>query len=86
MGYFLVVGGFSYTFYRLMKNKFKNDKKKLQDVAKIAFSTTSSFGASLVGAFVGTALIPIPILGLFIGSVVGGFVGGLTGDVLLKYF
>ena len=39
------------------------------------------FIGGIEGAIVGTPLIPIPILGTFIGAVVGAFAGAMVGEV-----
>ena len=82
IGYVLVTGGFSMTFYKIMKSDFKNGKKKLQDIGSILLGSTTSIGTGFIGGLVGSAFIPIPVLGFFLGGLVGGFVGGITSNAL----
>lgn len=85
LGYFLIVGGFSLSFYNILQNKTKSSKKKLKDIGHMFLGTSSSVGSGIVGGFVGAAFIPIPVLGVFIGSMIGGFIGGLSGNAFMKY-
>lgn len=84
-GYFLILGGFSLSFYNIFQNKVKSTKKKWRDVFNMMLGASSSFGSGIVGGFIGSAFIPIPVLGLFIGSLVGGLVGGVTGNAFTKF-
>jgi hypothetical protein len=86
MGYFLVAGGFTYSFYRVLRSKFKTTSKKMRDLGRMAIDTGTSLGASIIGGIVGEVVIPIPFLGMFLGSVVGGFLGNLGKDALVKHF
>lgn len=85
LGYFLIVGGFSISFYSILQNKTKSSKRKLKDIGHMLLGTSSSVGSGIVGGFVGAAFIPIPVLGVFIGSMIGGLVGGLSGNAFMKY-
>mgnify|MGYP000843964081 FL=1 len=84
-GYFLILGGFSLSFYNIFQNPIKSKKKKLRDVGNMLLGTTSSIGSGIVGGIFGSAFIPIPVLGLFIGSLVGGLVGGVTGNAFTSF-
>jgi hypothetical protein len=37
--------------------------------------SATAIGSGIIGASVGQALIPVPVLGALIGGLVGGFVG-----------
>lgn len=84
-GYFLILGGFSLSFYNIFQNPVKSKKKKFRDVMNMLLGTTSSIGSGVIGGFFGSAFIPIPVLGLFIGSLVGGLVGGVTGNAFTNF-
>jgi hypothetical protein len=85
LGYFLIFGGFSLSFYSIFQNPVKSKRKKFKDIISVLLSTTSSVGSGVIGGFFGSAFIPIPVLGLFIGSLVGGLVGGMTGNAFTKF-
>lgn len=80
----MVAGGFSYSFYRVLRSKFKTTSEKFRNLGKMVLNTGTNIGAGVIGGIVGEILIPIPILGMFVGSVVGGFLGNLGSDVLMK--
>lgn len=84
IGYVLVTGGFSLTFYQILKNNFKNDKRKLQDLGTMLLGSTTSLGTGFIGGLIGSAFIPIPVLGFFLGGLVGGFIGGVTSNAIMK--
>lgn len=84
IGYILVTGGFSLTFYNLLKNDFKNDQRKIEDLGAMILGSTTSIGTGFIGGLIGSAFIPIPILGFFLGGLVGGFVGGVTSNAIEK--
>jgi uncharacterized membrane protein len=85
LGYFLILGGFSLSFYSIIQNPVKSKRKKFKDVVSMLLGTTSSVGSGVIGGLFGSAFIPIPVLGLFIGSLVGGLVGGMTGNAFTKF-
>lgn len=85
LGYFLIVGGFSLSFYTILQNKTKSSKKKLKDIGHMFLGTSSSVGSGIIGGFVGAAFIPIPVLGVFIGSLIGGFIGGVSSNAFMSY-
>lgn len=39
--------------------------------------SATALGTGLLGATIGQSLIPVPVLGAFIGGLVGGFIGEL---------
>lgn len=73
LGKLLIVGGFSYTLYNILTNDYKNNQQKLSDIGKITIKTSASLGGGLIGAAIGQALIPIPLVGMFVGGAIGGF-------------
>jgi hypothetical protein len=75
VGYLFVTGGYTYSFYAIFTNKYSTFGKKFQQVGNMTIDTASSLGSGILGAFVGQSLIPVPVLGAFIGGVVGGFIG-----------
>jgi hypothetical protein len=82
IGIMFATGGYSYTLYSIFSNKIVNKKKKMQQVGFITVDMLSSFGTGMLGAVVGQSVIPIPILGAFIGGMVGGFIGELGAKVI----
>jgi phage tail tape-measure protein len=42
-------------------------------------NTTTTVGTSILGAITGQMLIPIPVLGALIGSIIGGYIGDKGG-------
>ena len=75
LGYIFVAGGFTYSFYYIFTNKVSDNKRKFEDIGKITIDTASTIGSGFLGAIVGQSLIPVPVLGAFIGGVVGSLVG-----------
>jgi hypothetical protein len=75
LGYFVVAGGFTYSFYRTLKNKATSSSKKMHEMGGATITAVGSIGSIVGGIFLGQALIPIPLLGAFVGGVVGGFCG-----------
>ena len=75
LSYIFIAGGFSYSFYYVFSNKKNNLKRKFEQVGNIGIDTVSSLGSGMLGAFIGQSLIPVPILGAFIGGLVGGLLG-----------
>lgn len=75
-------GGYTYTLYSIFSNKIVNKKKKIQQVGVITMDMLSSLGTGLLGAVVGQSVIPIPIVGAFIGGMVGGFIGEIGAKVI----
>jgi len=75
LGYLFISGGFTYSFYYILSNKYANKFKKLRDLGNMAITTTSSVSSGLIGAMVGQTFIPVPVVGAFVGGVIGGFLG-----------
>lgn len=75
IGFLIVAGSFSKAFYTIFSNKFSTDSKKLSELTGFVIKTGATVGTSIVGALVGQALIPIPIVGALVGTVVGGLIG-----------
>ncbi len=75
MGYFLIAGSFTYSFYSILKNDMTTGKRKAQDLGGMALTATTSVGTSIIGGIIGQTLIPIPVFGALVGSVIGGFIG-----------
>jgi hypothetical protein len=75
IGYIFATGGYTYSFYYIFSNKNSTKKKKFQDLSTITIDTASTLGSGLIGAAIGQSLIPIPILGAFVGGVIGGLIG-----------
>lgn len=82
VGYMIFAGTFSASFYRIFSNRFSTEKKKLQELGGFMLSTSTTVGSSLLGAITGQMLIPIPVVGALIGSVVGGLIGEKGGRQL----
>ena len=85
VGKLLIVGGFSFSLYKIITNDFKSRSHKLKDTGKIAIKTTTNLGGGVMGAVIGQALIPIPYLGLFVGGMVGGFLANLGSKKIMNY-
>lgn len=75
LGYIFVTGGFTYTFYSIFTNDYTNSSKKLKQLGNVTMGSASSAGSGFIGATIGQSLIPVPVLGAFIGALVGGFIG-----------
>lgn len=61
------------TINDLYQNKLLKNDKKVKMLVDIFARTGTNIGVTIGSAIVGQALIPIPILGGFIGGVIGGF-------------
>jgi len=57
----------------LTRNKLIKKRRKLKLVSTVVVKTGTTVGISMGTAAIGQALIPVPILGSFIGGVIGGF-------------
>jgi hypothetical protein len=75
IGYLFVTGGYTYSFYAIFSNRYSTFNKKFREIKNMTIDTVSSVGSGIIGAFVGQSLIPVPVLGAFIGGVVGGLIG-----------
>jgi hypothetical protein len=75
LGYVFVTGGFTYTFYYIFSNKYANTDKKMREIRNITIGSATSVSSGIIGAMIGQTLIPVPMLGAFIGGLVGGFLG-----------
>ena len=75
LGFFLAAGTFAFEFYRIFSNHYSTDSKKLAELTGFLIKTGATIGSSLIGAMVGQTLIPIPVLGALLGTVVGGMIG-----------
>jgi hypothetical protein len=75
IGYLFVTGGYTYSFYSIFSNKYSTFHKKFQEMGNLTIDTASSLGSGILGAFIGQSLIPVPIVGAFVGGLVGGFIG-----------
>ena len=80
----MITGGYSLTFYQLYNNDVIDNELKLKQIGLMTLDMGTKVGASLLGAVVGQTLIPIPIVGAFIGSVFGGFVGSVGATTLVE--
>jgi hypothetical protein len=75
LGYFLIVGSLTYSFYGVMRNKLNSTDKKMKDFGSLAIVASTSIGTSIAGGIIGQLLIPVPVLGALIGTAIGGFLG-----------
>lgn len=75
LSYFIVAGGFTYSFYMACSNKATSSSMKMDQVGIATMTAVGSVGSTLGGILLGQAIIPVPFLGAFIGGVVGGFFG-----------
>jgi hypothetical protein len=82
IGIMFATGGYTYTIYSILNNKIVNKKKKIQQVGFITVDMLSSLGTGLIGAVVGQSVIPVPIVGAFIGGMVGGFIGEIGAKLI----
>jgi|JI10StandDraft_1071094.scaffolds.fasta_scaffold25825_2 hypothetical protein len=83
LSYFMIAGGFTYTFYHTWNNKTTSNRKKVRQVGKVTVTAVGSVGSAVAGSMLGQALIPVPFLGAFVGGVIGGFLGQ-TGTKLMN--
>ena len=51
----------------------------------MAICTTTTAGSTVAGALIGQSMIPIPVVGALIGSVVGGYFGDKGGKKISNY-
>lgn len=75
VGFLMAAGAFTKAFYRIFSNKFSTDSKKIAEITGFVVKTGATIGSSVFGAFLGQALIPVPVVGALVGTVVGGLVG-----------
>jgi len=75
VGFFLAAGTFAKEFYRIFSNHFSTDSKKFAEVTGFLIKTGATVGSSLLGGLVGQILIPIPVVGALLGTVIGGMLG-----------
>lgn len=75
VGFLMAAGSFGRAFYQIFSNKFSTDSKKLAQITGFTIKTGATIGTSILGAFVGQALIPVPVVGALVGTVVGGLLG-----------
>ena len=75
VGFLMAAGSFTKAFYRIFSNRFSTDSKKLTELTGFVIKAGATIGSSIVGGFLGQALIPIPVVGALVGTVVGGLVG-----------
>ena len=71
----MAAGSFTHAFYRIFSNRFSTDGKKIAELGGFVVKAGATIGSSIVGAFVGQALIPVPVVGALFGTVVGGLLG-----------
>ncbi|KRX05275.1 hypothetical protein PPERSA_00576 [Pseudocohnilembus persalinus] len=83
-GPILLLGGMGWTSLKLYNNKCANGKTKLQQASKLVLNTGTAIGGSISGAFIGQAVIPVPILGALVGGVIGGFMGTQASSMLIQ--
>ena len=81
----MIVGGFSYSLYHILTCDYKNNKHRLEDFGKITIKTSASIGGGLIGATVGQMLIPIPVVGMFVGGVIGGFLSAFGSNKAFEF-
>ena len=75
IGFFIAAGTFAVEFYRIFSNHYSTDTKKLAELTGFLIKTGTTIGSSIIGAMVGQTLIPIPVVGALLGTVVGGMIG-----------
>jgi hypothetical protein len=86
LGYLLIVGSLSYSFYGVMRNKLNSTDKKMKDFGSLAIVASTSIGTSIAGGLIGQLLIPVPVLGALIGTAIGGFLGERGSRKLIDSF
>lgn len=82
--YFIIAGGFTYSFYYTFHNKTTSTKKKLKQLGKTSVTAVGSVGSAVAGMMLGQTLIPVPFLGAFVGGVIGGFLGATGTNLMTK--
>jgi hypothetical protein len=75
VGFLIAAGSFTRAFYKIFSNHFSTGSKKLSEITGFVVKTGATVGSSIVGALIGQTLIPIPIFGALVGTVVGGLLG-----------
>jgi uncharacterized membrane protein len=71
----IFAGTFSYNFYNIFSNKFSTDERKMKELGGFMLTAGTAVGTGLLGAVIGQILIPVPIFGALVGTVIGGFLG-----------
>lgn len=75
LSYFIIAGGFTYSFYIACSNEATSSFKKFNQISSATMSAVGSVGSTLGGIMLGQVIIPVPFVGAFIGGVLGGFLG-----------
>lgn len=86
LGYLLIAGSLTYSFYSVMKNKMNSTGQKIKDFGSLAIVASTSLGTSIAGGIIGQLLIPVPVVGALIGTVVGGFLGERGSRKLMNFY
>lgn len=68
----------AYSIYRFVTNKSITSQQKFLLTVELFFKVTIKSACAIGGALIGSALVPIPILGSLIGGVAGGFLGAAS--------
>ena len=80
--YMIAVGSFSAAFYNIYSNKFATEGKKLKQLGGFMIHSGTAMGSSILGAFAGQFLIPVPVVGALVGTVIGGYLGEKGGKMI----
>lgn len=75
IGFLLAAGTFVKGFYDVFSNHFSTNSRKLAEITGFLIKTGATVGTSILGAVVGQTLIPIPVVGALLGTVLGGMLG-----------
>jgi uncharacterized membrane protein len=86
LGKLILLGGLSYQAADVLKNADIETKKKIEKIIGISFTMGVTVSTSLAGAVAGQVLIPIPILGAFVGATFGGIIGGYGTNAVTDKF
>jgi len=57
----------------------------LKELGGLFINTSATVGTSILGAIAGQMLIPIPIFGALIGTVIGGYLGDKGGKKINSF-
>ncbi len=79
VGTIFFAGSVIYSHHQLKKGK-KTQEEHKRYVTTRATGTVGSIAGACASAFVGTLLLPVPVVGAAVGSVIGGLLGNLVGS------
>ena len=74
----------AFSIYSFVSNQTLNNKKKVLMIIELFTKSTVRSSLALGGAFIGTSLVPIPVVGSLVGGITGGFLASFTIGAISK--